>query len=39
MEHNQIGYAKNYSCRSTKISKGSDLIRKIDYSIRDFSKY
>jgi hypothetical protein len=29
MEHNLVGYAINYSCGSTKISKGSDFTKKL----------
>jgi hypothetical protein len=39
MEHNLVGYAKYYSCESTKISKGSEFIRKIHHSKRDFLKH
>jgi hypothetical protein len=36
MEHNLAGYVKYYFYKSTKISKGSEFTRKIDYSKRDF---
>ncbi len=36
MEHNLAEYAKYYSCGSTKISRGSEFTRKIDYSKMDF---
>jgi hypothetical protein len=36
MEHNLVGYAKYYSYRSTKISRGSEFTRKIDNSEKDF---
>jgi len=39
MEHNLARHAINYSCKSTKILRGSDYTRKIDYSRRDFSGY
>jgi hypothetical protein len=39
MEHNLAGYAKYYSYRSTKISRSNEFTRKIDYNIKDFSRY
>jgi hypothetical protein len=33
MEHNLAEYAKYYSCGNTKISRGSEFIRKFDYSL------
>jgi hypothetical protein len=40
IEHNlarYVGYAKYYSCGDTKISRGSEFIRKIDYGRKVFS--
>jgi len=34
MEHNLAGYAKYYSYGSTKISRGSEFIRKINHNRR-----
>jgi hypothetical protein len=39
MEHNLARYAKYYSYKNTKISKGSELTQKFDYNRRDFSKH
>jgi hypothetical protein len=39
MGHNLAWYAKYYSYGSTKISRGSEFIREIDYNKRDFYKY
>jgi hypothetical protein len=33
MEHNLAEYAKYYYCGNTKISRGSEFIRKFDYSL------
>jgi hypothetical protein len=37
MEHNLAMYAKSYSYGNTKISRGCEFIRKIDYGKKDFS--
>jgi hypothetical protein len=37
MEHNLAKYVEYYSYKNTKVSGGSELTRKIDYSKRDFS--
>jgi hypothetical protein len=39
MEHNLAKVAKCYSYKNTKISRGSDFTRKIDYNRKDFSRY
>ncbi len=36
MEHNLVEYMKYYSCGNTKISRGSEFTREIDYNIRYF---
>jgi hypothetical protein len=36
MEHNLVEHAKYYSYGSTKISRGNEFTRKIDYSKKDF---
>jgi hypothetical protein len=37
MEHNLAECPKYYSYKSTKISRGSEFTRKIDYNRKDFS--
>ncbi len=39
MEHNLVGYAKHYSCGSTKIIGNSKFTRETDHNRRDFSRY
>jgi hypothetical protein len=36
MEYNLAGYAKYYSCGSTKISRNNEFAREIDHSKKDF---
>jgi hypothetical protein len=39
MEHNLVGYAKYYYCKSTKILGGSEFTRKLDYNRKDITRY